>query len=85
MLARLVAQTKPRPDVSMSRALWVAAFVAFWMLAICARLVYLQVSQHNALVERARHQQQNALETSPQRGELLDRHGRQLARSVLTV
>src|SRR5262245_40616014 len=85
MLARLVAQSKPRPDVSMSRALWVAAFIAFWMLAICARLVYLQVSKHNALVERARQQQQNALETSPQRGELLDRYGRQLARSVSTV
>ena len=85
MLARLVAQTKARPDVSMSRALWVAAFIAFWMLAVCARLVYLQVSQHHALGERARQQQQNALETSPQRGELLDRHGRQLARSVTTV
>jgi cell division protein FtsI (penicillin-binding protein 3) len=69
----------------MSRALWVAAFIAFWMLAISLRLVYLQVSQHSALVERARQQQQNQLETSPQRGELLDRHGRQLARSVTTV
>src|SRR3982750_3311192 len=85
MLSRLVAQSKPRPDVSMSRALRVAAFIAFWMLAICARLVYLQISQHGSLVERAHQQQQNALETSPQRGDLLDRQGRQLARSVSTV
>ncbi|PWT90129.1 MAG: hypothetical protein C5B55_10190 [Blastocatellia bacterium] len=85
MLARLVAQTKSRPDVSMSRALWVAAFIAFWMVAVSARLVYLQVSQHDGLVERAKQQQQNALETSAQRGDILDRQGRQLARSVDTV
>ena len=85
MLARLVAQSKSRPDVSLSRALFVAAFIGFWMLVVCARLVYLQFSQHEGLANRARQQQQNAIETSPQRGELLDRQGRQLARSVQTV
>lgn len=85
MLARLIAQTKSRPDVSLSRALLVAAFIGFWMLAVSARLVYLQVSQHTTLTNRARQQQQNALDTTPQRGELLDRHGRQLARSVQTI
>jgi cell division protein FtsI (penicillin-binding protein 3) len=85
MLARLVAQTKSRPDVSLSRALFVADFIGFWMLVVCARLVYLQVSQHDGLTNRARQQQQNAIETSPQRGELLDRQGRQLAQSVQTV
>lgn len=85
MLARLVAQSKSRPDVSLSRALFVAAFIGFWMLVVCARLVYLQFSQHEGLANRARQQQTNAIETSPQRGELLDRQGRQLARSVQTV
>ncbi|HSE33035.1 MAG TPA: penicillin-binding protein [Pyrinomonadaceae bacterium] len=85
MLARLVAQSKSRPDVSLSRALLVAAFIGFWMLAVSARLVYLQVSQHSSLSNRARQQQQNALDTTPQRGELLDRHGRQLARSIQTI
>ena len=55
------------------------------MLIVCARLVHLQFSQHDTLANRARQQQQNAIETTPQRGELLDRHGRQLARSVQTV
>ncbi|HKP84148.1 MAG TPA: penicillin-binding protein [Pyrinomonadaceae bacterium] len=55
------------------------------MFAISARLVYLQFSQYENLANRARQQQQNAIETSPQRGELLDRQGRQLARSVQTV
>src|SRR5918999_5559146 len=85
MLARLVARSKSRPDVSLSRALLVAAFIGFWMLVVCARLVYLQFSQYESLANRARQQQQNAIETTPQRGELLDRHERQLARSVQTA
>lgn len=85
MLARLVAQSKSRPDVALGRALLVAAFIGFWMLLIVARLVHLQLSQHNLLADRARQQQQNAIDTGAQRGELLDRQERQLARSVQTV
>src|SRR5689334_11070042 len=85
MLARLVARSKSRPDVSPGRALFVAAFIGFWMLLVCARLVYLQFSQYETFATRARQQQQNEIETSPTRGELLDRQERQLARSVQTV
>ncbi|HEU4478033.1 MAG TPA: penicillin-binding protein 2, partial [Pyrinomonadaceae bacterium] len=84
MLARLSAESKIRPDASIRRALFVAAFIVFWVLVIGVRLVYLQVSQHDRLGERARLQQQQALETSPQRGLLLDRQGRELARSIQT-
>src|SRR5918997_2365213 len=84
-LPQVFAGSRSRPDVSLSRALLVAAFIGFWMLVVCARLVHLQFSQHEGLANRARQQQQNAVETSPQRGELLDRQGRQLARSVQTV
>src|SRR6185503_3285101 len=85
MLARLVAQSKSRPDVALGRALLVAAFIGFWMLIIVARLVHLQWSQHDMLADRARLQQQNAVDTTAQRGDLLDRQERQLARSVQTV
>src|SRR5215204_2616317 len=85
MLARLVARSKSRPDVSPGRALFVAAFIGFWMFIVCARLIHLQFSQHEGLANRARQQQQNSIETTPLRGELLDRHERQLARSVQTV
>ena len=85
MLARLIARSKSRPDASSGRVLFVAAFIGFWMLLISARLVYLQFSQYENLANRARQQQQNEIETSPQRGELLDRQERQLARSVQTV
>src|SRR4029079_15366082 len=85
MLARLVARSKSRPDVSPGRALFVAAFIGFWMLVVCARLIYLQFSQYDVLANRARQHQQNEIETMPHRGELLDRQERQLARSVQTV
>lgn len=84
MLARLSAESKIRPDASIRRALSVAAFIVFWVVVISVRLVYLQVSQHDRLGERARSQQQQALETNPQRGILLDRQGRELARSIQT-
>lgn len=85
MLARSSAQSEAHSDVSIRRTLFVAAFVVFWMLAISARLVYLQVSSHDQLVERAQRQQQDAIETAPQRGPLLDRRERELARTIDTT
>jgi cell division protein FtsI/penicillin-binding protein 2 len=85
MLARLFVQSQTRPDASLRRALCVAAVIVFWMLAVSARLVYLQVSRHDSLVEQARQQQRAAIDTSPQRGQILDRQDRELARSVDTA
>ena len=45
-------------------------------------MVYLQVIQHDELVERAERQQNRSIEAHPKRGEILDRHGRVLAYSV---
>ncbi len=84
MLARRSAP-ESQSDVSIRRTLFVAAFVVFWMLGISARLVYLQVSSHDELVERAQRQQQDAVETTAQRGPVLDRQGRELARSIDTL
>jgi cell division protein FtsI (penicillin-binding protein 3) len=84
MLARRPARAQSQPDVSIRRTLFVAAFVVFWMLGISARLVYLQVSKHEKLVARAQQQQQEAVPTTPQRGPVLDRQGRELARSIDT-
>jgi cell division protein FtsI (penicillin-binding protein 3) len=85
MLARRSAQSQSHPDVSVRRTLFVAAFVVFWMVGIGARLVYLQVSSHEELVERAQKQQQESEESSPQRGAVLDRQGRELALSIDTI
>ncbi len=84
-MARLSRQSESQPDLSTRRTLFVAAFVAFWMLGISARLVYLQVSEHDKLVARAHQQQQDAIETSPTRGPVLDRQERELARTIDTT
>ena len=84
MRPRSAASIKARPDTSHRRAVIVASVLAFWMFAITARLVYLQTVEHDWLHERARVQQQDALDTSPLRGLVLDRAGRELARSVDT-
>jgi cell division protein FtsI (penicillin-binding protein 3) len=55
-----------------------------WMLLIGGRLVQLQVSQHDDYTARARSQQLSSVETSATRGQLLDRQGRELARSIET-
>jgi cell division protein FtsI (penicillin-binding protein 3) len=52
------------------------------MGAICARVVHLQTSQHDWLLKRARAQQQQVDAGGVERGLILDRAGRELARSV---
>ncbi len=84
MLASVKAPTKPRPDVSLRRALLVSLALLCWMLVIGARLVQLQVARHDELRDRARKQQQGAIDTGTSRGQVLDRQGRELARSVDT-
>lgn len=84
ILTRLKAESKTRPDTSTRRALFVAAFIVCWMMAVSVRLVHLQITSHDRLVERAQRQQQYALDTGPERGLLLDRHERELARSIQT-
>ena len=74
----------PRVSSPQRRALFIAIGLVIWMLAIGARLVQLQVNQHEELASRARSQQVGAIETSPSRGQLLDRQGRELARSIDT-
>jgi cell division protein FtsI (penicillin-binding protein 3) len=79
---RHAASAKARPDTSHRRALIISLTLAAWMIAIGVRLVLLQTVQHDWLKDRARVQQQDALETSPLRGLVLDRQGRELARSI---
>ncbi|MDX6577027.1 MAG: hypothetical protein QOE96_2980, partial [Blastocatellia bacterium] len=84
MPRRSTAIEAPRPGKSHRRALFVAIGLVAWMVLIGARLVQLQVSQHDDFTSRARNQQLSAIETSPTRGQVLDRQGRELARSIET-
>src|SRR5947209_17771319 len=59
-----------------------AAFFCLWILAICGRLLGLQVVEYGPLAQRAARQQQRSIEVSPPRGVIYDRKGRELAMSV---
>ena len=59
-----------------------ACVMALWGITIQARLVWLQVVRHDALVERALSQRLLTIDTHPKRGEIVDRKGRILATSV---
>src|SRR2546430_17534650 len=84
MPRRATANEAPRAENSHRRILFVAIALVLWMLAIGARLVQLQIHQHDDLAARARNQQLSSIDTAPTRGQVLDRQGRELARSLDT-
>jgi cell division protein FtsI (penicillin-binding protein 3) len=84
MPRRATAIEVPRSGNSQRRILFVTLILVVWMLAVGARLVQLQVSRHDELAARARNQQLSSIETAPTRGQVLDRQGRELARSLDT-
>ncbi|MEE3203533.1 MAG: penicillin-binding protein [Acidobacteriota bacterium] len=56
--------------------------LGIWTVGIEARLVYLQVIDHERLVERANQQKDRTQTLVPKRGEIVDRNGEVLAYSV---
>ena len=59
-----------------------SGLLCFWLLAICLRLVYLQIFCYGDFERRAQHQQQRSFDLSPKRGVIYDRAGRELAMSI---
>ena len=59
-----------------------SGMLCFWLLAICLRLVYLQIFCYGDFERRAQHQQQRSFELSPKRGVIYDRAGHELAMSI---
>ncbi len=66
-----------------SRLYFLAAMLLFWCVAICGRLIYLQIFCYGSFVKQAEHQQQREIPLSPKRGVIYDRAGHELAMSVL--
>lgn len=64
------------------RLLVAASVLALWVVGIEARLIVLQVVQHQDLVARAERQHMQTQKAPAKRGEIYDRHGRLLAYSV---
>ena len=85
MPRRATKSEVPRSEKSHRRAIFIALGLVVWMLVIGVRLVQLQIAQHETLAARARNQQSSSIETAPTRGQVLDRQGRELARSLDTA
>jgi cell division protein FtsI (penicillin-binding protein 3) len=66
-----------------SRLYLLGTILLFWCVAICGRLVYLQIFRYGSFVKQAEHQQQRAIPLSAKRGIIYDRAGKELAMSVL--
>ena len=66
-----------------SRLYLLGAIMLFWCVAICGRLIYLQVFSYGKFVKQAGHQQQRAIPLAAKRGVVYDRAGRELAMSVM--
>ena len=66
-----------------SRRLYIfGALLFLWILAICFRLVRLQVVKYGDFVQRAQRQQNRTIPTEPRRGNIYDRDGYALAMSI---
>jgi cell division protein FtsI (penicillin-binding protein 3) len=66
-----------------SRLYLLGGMLLLWCVAICGRLVYLQVFSYGQFVKQAGHQQQRAIPLAAKRGVIYDRAGHELAMSVL--
>src|ERR1700746_1494812 len=66
-----------------SRLYLLGAFMLFWLVAICGRLIYLQVFSYGKFVKQAGHQHQRAIPRTAPRGVIYDRSGHECAMSVL--
>ena len=66
-----------------SRLYFLGAILAVWCVAICGRLIYLQVFSYGKFVKQAGHQQQRAIPLAAKRGVIYDRSGHELAMSVM--
>lgn len=78
---RVSAADRPAATVDWSM-LTIGGLLVLWMLIVIGRLVQLQVYQAETLREKAEQQQQKTFRTTPARGTILDRQGRELATSL---
>jgi cell division protein FtsI (penicillin-binding protein 3) len=66
-----------------SRLYLLGTMLLLWCVAICGRLVYLQIFSYGSFVKQAAHQQQRSIPLAAKRGVIYDRSGHELAMSVL--
>ncbi len=69
-------------QVAFTRFMLIVGFFAIWILGISARLVHLQVTQHEWLRDKAVDQRQDIKKSKLLRGSIYDRDNRALAMSI---
>jgi cell division protein FtsI (penicillin-binding protein 3) len=84
---RAPAATDPRFELQWrhamrKRVVIVLSLLGLWTAVVEARLVRLQIMQHEEMLGRARHQQESSVKLIPPRGDIVDRNGGMLAFSV---
>src|SRR5271170_3111063 len=77
------AKAAAKAPARRSRFLYILAFFVFWTVAICMRLLWLQVVMRHVYVDKATRQQQRTFEVAPRRGILYERNLHELAMTVL--
>ncbi len=71
------------PPKTPSRRLYIlAAILLLWVMAVCYRLVDLQVFQYKRFFDLAERQHSRTIEVEPRRGNIYDRNGAALAMSI---
>jgi cell division protein FtsI (penicillin-binding protein 3) len=71
------------PPRTPARRLYIlAALLCLWILAICFRLVRLQVVKYGFFTQLAHRQQNRTIPVEPRRGNIFDRYGHPLAMSI---
>src|SRR5262245_5144245 len=76
-------QRKPQLD-NRQRILWIALLLFTWMVVIIWRLGWLQVVKYDYYMAKATRNQQKEVESVPIRGAIQDRHGKELAYTVIS-
>jgi cell division protein FtsI (penicillin-binding protein 3) len=77
----VVSANSPRNSTNV-RLYLLGSILVLWCLAICARLIDLQIFEYGRYEERANHQQSRTQDVAPKRGVIYDRTGRELAMSI---
>jgi len=70
------------PKTPTRRLYFFSGLLVLWIVAICFRLVRLQVVEYGEFLQRAQRQQNRTIPVEPRRGNIYDRNGYALAMSI---
>ncbi len=79
----MMMRSRRREQETGRRHVIVGLILILWMAVIVWRLVHLQITRADELSQRATGQRQHEIKLAPPRGEIVDRNGKTLAKSVI--